>query len=84
MEETQGSTIILSWQIDLEPSEMVTDGTSVWAAPGPEKRKLRPLGFTFPQAVCSCLDVGMPGFASYQNKEGGERRKRIQVPNECK
>lgn len=57
MEKAQGS-----WQMDLEPSEMVTDSSSVWAALGPEKRKKRPLGFPFPQLcipaeMWACLDL---------------------------
>lgn len=44
MEKAQGS-----WKMDLEPSEMVTESSSEWAALGPEKRKKRPLEFPFPQ-----------------------------------
>lgn len=46
MEEAQGSRIILSWQMDLEPSETVTDSTSVWAALGTEMIMKWDLGFT--------------------------------------
>lgn len=44
------------------------------------EKKEEAFGVPFPPALYSCLDVGMPGSASYQNEEGGERRQRIQVP----
>lgn len=84
MEDAQGSRIILSWQTDLEPSEIVTDSTSVWAALGTEKIRNRDLGFTSSSSFF--LLAGGHAWIC-QSPEKGQRCREEQgnsSPSECK
>lgn len=84
MGDAQGSRITLSWQKDLEPSEMVTDSTNVWAALGTEEIMKRDLGFTSSSSVF--LLTGRHAWIC-QSPEGGQRCREEEgksSPSECK
>lgn len=80
MGDAQGSRIIFSWQTDLEPSEMVTDSTSVWAAPGIGKIMKRDLEFTSSSSVFLLTDRHAWICRSPEEARGTGRRKGNQVP----